>query len=230
MRYHIPIKQWAEHDKPREKLLAKGSSALSDSELLAIILRTGSSGKSALELARSLLGSGSNSLYELALLSPEEMNKFNGMGPVKSVTLQAVFELGKRLGREKPDYGAAINGSSPAYKALLPVFESLRHEEMHVMYLNRANKPIKISRVSQGGLSSTIVDVRIILREALICSASGIIVAHNHPSGSLMPSKEDRMVTRKIFMAVASVDLKLLDHLILSEQGYYSFADEGLIS
>ncbi|MGE4569176.1 MAG: DNA repair protein RadC [Bacteroidales bacterium] len=229
MKLSNTLKNWDASDRPREKLAEKGASALTDSELLAILLRTGSSGQSAVDLARSLLQSAGRALAQLPGLTLAEMEALPGMGRVKAVTLLASFELGRRTREGAGSTGQPIQKSSDAFNVLAVALQGLPHEEMHVLYLNRMNKVIRRAKVSQGGLTSTVVDVRIILREALACSACGLIVAHNHPSGSLQPSAEDKAVTRKIAAAAQILNLQLLDHIILGEQNYFSFADEGIL-
>lgn len=229
MKQSSTVKSWDAADRPREKFAEKGASALTDSELLAILLRTGSSGQSAVDLSRALLQSVGGVLAQLPGLSFSEMEAFPGMGRVKAVTLLAAFELGRRSREGTVSSGQPIQKSCDAFNVLAVALQGLPHEEMHVLYLNRMNKVIRRAKVSQGGLTSTVVDVRIILREALACSACGLIVAHNHPSGSLQPSAEDKAVTRKIAAAAQILNLQLLDHIILGEKHYYSFADEGIL-
>ncbi len=229
MQIRKSIKNWALCDRPREKFADKGASALSDSELLAILLRTGSSGQSAVDLARFLLQTVNQSLAGFPGLTLSELETLPGMGRVKAVTLLAAFELGKRSQDSPLPARQPIQKSEDAFRVFSATLQGLPHEEMHVAYLNRMNKVIRMAKVSQGGLTSTVVDVRIILREALSCAACGMIVAHNHPSGALSPSAEDKVVTRKIAAAATVLNLQLIDHIIIGEQSYFSFADEGLL-
>ncbi|NQY04725.1 MAG: DNA repair protein RadC [Flavobacteriaceae bacterium] len=224
----FPIHRWSEEDRPREKLLKKGKSSLSDSELLAILIGTGSKEESAVNLCKRILSSVNYNLNEISKLSVNELIRFKGIGRAKAISIIAAIELGKRRKSEQATH-IKINSSEAVFKLLNPVFEDLHHEEFWVVYLNNANRVIEKSQLSKGGITGTIVDVRLVLKKALQLGSVNIIISHNHPSGSLKPSVTDIELTRKISIACNSVDIKLLDHVIISKEGYYSFADEQQI-
>lgn len=225
----IPINKWKEDDQPREKLINKGAEALSDAELLAILLGTGFQTQSAVDLGRAIMKKAQDNLQLLGKLKADQLKEIKGIGTAKAVTLIAALELGKRrqytdlLERKK------INSSKDAAIMLVPLMQDLEREKMFVLYLNHANAIIAQEFVSSGGLTSTIVDVKFILRNALQHLASKIIVAHNHPSGNLKPSASDKHATQKIKMAAQLFDIQLVDHLIIVDQNYFSFADSGLL-
>jgi DNA repair protein RadC len=224
-----PIKDWAKDDRPREKLLAKSPMALSDSELLAILVRTGRKGKTAVELARELLQLGKNNLNELGRLSVHELMKIKGIGLAKAITIAAALDLGRRrqasLSLSKP----IVKDSREVAAYLQALLRDHLHEVFAVIFLNRAGKINHFEIISQGGMTGTVADPRLILKKALEENAVSIILAHNHPSGNLQPSKADEELTIKIREAAKYFDIKLLDHIIVSEQGYFSFADQGLV-
>ena len=224
-----PIKMWAKDDRPREKLLSKNPTALSDSELLAILIQNGTKDKSAVDLARELLLLGKNNLNELGKLSLKELMKIKGIGEAKAITISAAMELGRRRHAahffEKP----LVKDSKEVAEYLRAILKDHPHEVFAVVFLNRANKINHFEIVSQGGITGTVADPRIILKKALDEEAVGIILCHNHPSGSLKPSKADEDLTLKIKQAAQFFDIKVLDHIIVSEEGYYSFADDGII-
>lgn len=225
----ISIKALAEEDRPREKMQLKGRQMLSDAELLAIILRSGSADESALALAQRLLQSVSHSLYELGKQSVEELSKYKGIGPVKAITIAAALELGRRRQlsdiKEKPQ----VCNSEDAYKAIAPLIADLAHEEFWILKLNRANRITGRERVSAGGMSGTVVDSKMVFRAALEGRTASLILCHNHPSGNLKPSQADIDLTKKLTKAGLTLDMPVLDHLIIAETGYYSFADEGMM-
>ncbi len=226
----LSIKSWAEEDRPREKLLLKGKSSLSDAELLAILLRTGTKGHSALDISKHLLAAVNNNLNELGKLSVSELKKMQkGLGDTKSITIVAALELGKRRQasdiREKPQ----IRSSKDSFDYIYPEIADLPHEEFYVIYLNKANRVIGHKHISAGGVSGTVADIKIILKHALECLASSIIAVHNHPSGNLKASEADIKLTRKLKDAAALIDVILLDHLIIGDKAYYSFADSGML-
>lgn len=223
------IKQWAEDDRPREKLTTKGPAALTDAELMAILIGSGSRNESAVDLCKRILASTQNNLSELAKLSIANLMKFKGIGDAKAITIVAALELGKRRRLAEAVKQEVVTSSQTAYNLLLPVFEDLKYEEFWVIYLNRANKVIKKEKVSTGGVAGTVVDTKIIFKLAVELLASSIILAHNHPSGNLKPSQQDVVLTRNIKQAAQLFDMNLFDHLIVTEQGYYSFADEGVL-
>ena len=223
------IKDWALEDRPREKLLAKGITSLSDAELLAILIRSGGREDSAVELARKILIRAGNNLRELGKLSINDLVKHKGMGPVKAVSIIAALELGRRRGKSDLQDKIRIAGSQDVYSLFQPVLGDLTHEEFWILLLNRANRVIDNIRISQGGISGTVIDVRIILKHALDRLASAMILCHNHPSGNLKPSEADMKITNKISDSCRTMDLQLLDHLIIADNSYFSFSDEGLI-
>ncbi len=223
------ITDWAVEDRPREKLIRKGISALSDAELLAILISAGTKKKSAVDLGRELLGLVNNNLNSLGKLSVSDLRKIRGIGPARAVTISAAMELGRRRNLAELPEVALIKCSKDVADIFQPLLSDLSHEEFWVLFLNRSNKVIDRMKLSQGGISGTVTDVRIIMKKAVENLASGIIVCHNHPSGNLVPSESDTKITRKIREAGNLMDIQLLDHLIISDRNYYSFADNGLI-
>lgn len=226
---HISLKDWQPEQRPRERLLLKGGEALTDSELLALLLGSGSPGESAVETARKILQAGDNRFRGVARLRPERLMGFKGVGLAKAVTVAAAMEISRRFAFEQPAPKHPIRQSADAFRVLQPLLAILEHEEFWVLYLNNANLVLGSYQLSKGGLTGTLVDVRLLLRKALEMGAVAVILAHNHPSGNLKPSKADRQITRKIVKAAATMDVKVLDHLILSDSEYYSFADEQLM-
>lgn len=223
------IKQWAKDDRPREKLLLKGAQNLSDSELLAILIQNGTRQKTAVDLAKEILKLGKDSLAELGKLSVKELMKIKGIGEAKAIIISAALELGRRRQGTAPLLKAIVNTSAEIASYLQVKLRDFRHEVFAVMYLNRANKVNHFEIVSVGGITGTVADPRVILKRALEQDAVNIILCHNHPSGSLKPSRQDEELTRKIKEAARYFDIQVIDHLIVSEAGYYSFADEGLL-
>ena len=225
----VRIKQWAPEDRPREKLLQKGTSALSDAELIAILLGTGTVKHSAVDLARQVLLAGNNSLDDLARMSVSDLKKVKGIGTVKAIVLAASMELGRRrkeiITVDKPKVG----GSRDAFELLRSELMDLPNEEFWLLLLNRANRVIRKKRISEGGLSGTVADPRIIFKLALEELACSIIVAHNHPSGNLVASQSDIELTRRLKEAGKVMEIQLLDHLIIAGNKYFSFADEGMM-
>lgn len=223
------IKNWATDDRPREKLLTKGASALSNSELIAILLNNGSKNKSAVELAKEILKLGQDNLNELGKLSFKDLKKIKGIGEAKSVTIVAALELGRRrqaaASLEKP----VVRSSREIAEYLQALIQDYNYEVFAVIFLNRANKINHFEIISRGGITGTVADPRVILRKALEEEATSIILCHNHPSGNLKPSFADEELTRKIKEAASYMDIKVIDHIIVSEDGYYSFADEGIL-
>lgn len=222
-----PVKAWAEDDRPREKLLHKGKSALSDAELLAILMNTGSRNETVVDLAKRILHSVNHDLVALSRLSIQDLMKFKGVGEAKAVTLAAALELGRRRRETEASQKIKINSSRDAYEYLAPALSDLNHEEFWVLLLNRANKVIGKQRIGAGGFTGTVADPRIIFKTALEHSAVALILGHNHPSGNLKPSQEDLNLTKKLCEAGKFLDIQILDHLIIGETGYFSFADEG---
>ncbi len=223
------IKQWAKDDRPREKLLYTGAENLSHSELLAILIHNGTRQKTALDLAKEVLKLGQDNLTELGKLSVKELMKVKGIGEAKAITITAALELGRRREGSTALQREMVRSSSDIARMLQVKFRDHRHEVFAVLYLNRANKIRQLEIVSEGGITGTVADPRIILRKALEQDAVSLILCHNHPSGSLRPSRADEQLTAKIKSAAALLDITVLDHIIVSEEGYFSFADEGLI-
>ncbi|HEU0110648.1 MAG TPA: DNA repair protein RadC [Flavisolibacter sp.] len=223
------IKHWAKDDRPREKLLEKGPSVLSNSELIAILINHGSKEKSAVELAQDVLKLGKDNLNEVGKLSVKELMKIKGIGEAKAISIVAAMELGRRrqalASREKP----VISSSGDVASYLQILLRDYKHEVFAVLFLNRSNKINHFQIISEGGITGTVADPRIILKKALEEDAVSLILCHNHPSGSLKPSKADEELTFKIKEAAKYFDIKILDHLIVSDDGYYSFADEGML-
>ncbi len=224
----LTIKDWALGDRPREKLLAKGKTSLSNAELTAILIGSGNRKESAVALSRRILQSVDNNLNKLARLSVEELITFNGIGEAKAISIITALELGKRRQFEEVISLPKITNSKDAFKLMQPIIGSLEHEEFWVLYLSNSNKVLAKHQISKGGLTATVVDVRLLLKRALELSAIGLIVCHNHPSGELNPSNADKQLTQKIKQAGVTIDIKLLDHLIITEKAYFSFADEGI--
>ena len=223
------IKEWAVEDRPREKMMAKGMRSLSEAELVAILIRSGNLDESAVEVARRLLASVNNNLNELGKKSVNDLKKFKGIGEVKAITIMSALELGRRRKESEPEEKPKVVTSSDAAHIFKPLLGDLPHEEFWVLLLNRNNQYIDKLMVSQGGLTGTIIDVRVILRMALEHSACSIILCHNHPSGNLMPSEADKDITKKISEAGKQMDIPVLDHLIIGNDSYFSFADKGMM-
>lgn len=223
------IKTWASDDRPREKMLLKGASALSNSELLAIIINNGSKTRSALDLAKEILLLGENNLNELGKLSIYDLQKVKGIGNAKAISIAAALELGRRRHSEDILQRTKIKSSMETAGYLKTILKDFNYEVFVALYLNRSNKIISYETISKGGISGTVADPRIILKKALEAGASSLIICHNHPSGNLQPSKQDELLTQKIKSAAQLIDISLLDHIIVSEEGYYSFADEGML-
>lgn len=225
---YTPINQWAEDDRPREKFLLKGKSTLSDSELLAILIGSGSRNESAVQLCQRILASTNNNLNQLGKLSIAQLTQFKGIGEAKAVTIAAALELGRRRRSEEIVELSKISSSKSVFEIMQPIIGELPHEEFWVLYLNNSNKVIYKSQLSKGGITGTIVDVRLIFKTVFEHNATGIILTHNHPSGKLMASEQDIQVTKKIKLAAQQLDVNLLDHIIIAENGFYSFNDEGI--
>jgi DNA repair protein RadC len=221
------IKHWAEDDRPREKLILKGRSVLSDAELLAIILGSGSRDLSALELAKQLLHDSGNDLSRFSKLNLNDLCKHKGIGEAKAVGVIAALELGRRRRESEKVKAVKITSSQMVYAHMRSYLLDLQHEEFYAIMLNRANEIIKTEQISIGGMSGTVADGKIIFKRALENNAHGIILVHNHPSGQLTPSDNDKMLTRKMVEFGKYIDLPVLDHLIFTDNGYFSFADEG---
>lgn len=228
MEQNFSIKHWSEDDKPREKLMLKGKSVLSDAELIAILIGSGSRNESAVSLSKRILLSVNNNLNALGKLSLKQLMEFKGVGEAKAVTIVAALELGRRRRTEAlPDF-FKITSSKAVFEIMQPIIGDLLHEEFWVLYLNNANKVIHKAQLSKGGITGTIVDVRLIFKLALEHNATAIILSHNHPSGKLVASDADREITKKLTFAGEQLDIKVLDHIIITEKGYLSFQDEGI--
>ena len=225
----LNINQWAEEDRPREKMMLHGVSALSNAELLAILIGSGSTEDSAVELMRKVLNDYHNNLSELGKASIDELCRFKGIGPAKAITILAASELGKRRKEEGVEERQSILSSKDVYECLYPLMCDLPTEECWVLLLNQASKLIDKVKISAGGLSATAVDVRCILREALLKRASAIALCHNHPSGSIRPSREDDLLTKQVAQASECMNIRFVDHVILTDGAFYSYADEGRI-
>lgn len=223
------LKQLAEEDRPREKLLARGRQSLTTAELIAILIGSGNTAETAVELATRILSHYGNDLNALGKLQVDDLIRFNGIGEAKAVSIIAAMELGRRHSLAVAETKTQIRSSRDIYDAIQPLLSDLPHEEFWVIYLNKANHIISKEKVSAGGVAGTVVDVKIILRLALQKLASGIILAHNHPSGNLQPSDADISVTKKLRDAAKLMEVAVLDHLIIGDRDYYSFADNGIL-
>lgn len=223
------IKNWAADDRPREKLISKGASALSNSELLAILLNNGSKNKTAVELAREILNLGHNNLNELGKLSLKDFKSIHGIGEAKSIIIAAALELGRRRHAAASLDKPVITSSNDIALYLQAQLKDFAYEVFAVVFLNRANKINHYEIISRGGITGTVADPRVILKKALEVDATALVLCHNHPSGNLKPSRADEDLTKKITEAAAYMDIKVMDHIIVSEDGYFSFADEGLL-
>ena len=223
------LKNWAVEDRPREKVIANGVQYLTDAELLAILMGSGTRNTTAVDLARKVLGGAGNNLHELGRLSLSDLQKIKGIGPAKAITVLAAMELGRRRSGTQQVEKIPVKSSETVFRLFHPLMGDLEHEEFWLLMLNRANRVLGRFKVSQGGLSGTVIDTRIILKKALDNLASSIIVCHNHPSGNNQPSDADVKITEKLKKAAEMLEIKLLDHVIIADKSYFSFADEGLI-
>jgi DNA repair protein RadC len=224
---NLKIKEWAVEDRPREKLLYKGLASLSDAELLAILIGSGNSDMSAVDLGREVLIIANNNLNKLGKLGIHDLKKLKGIGTAKAVNIIAALELGRRRKSAPVSDNPKVRSSNDAYSIFHPLLSDLNYEEFWILYLNRSNKIISRLKISQGGISGTITDIRIIMKKGLELLASSIIIIHNHPSGNKEPSDADNNITAKIKEAASYFDITLLDHLIVTDNGYYSYADSG---
>lgn len=226
---HFSIKNWSEDDQPREKLLYKGKNALSDAELVAILIGSGSRNESAVELCKRILQQNNNQLHQLQKQSIQQLMQFKGIGEAKAITIVAALELAKRLQLSETKELTKIGSSEDVFKLMQPIIGDLPHEEFWVLLLNNSNKVIYKLQLSKGGLTQTVVDIRMLFKTALEHLATALILVHNHPSGQLVASGADKDITQKIKLAGTSLDIKLLDHLIITQTGYFSFADEDVL-
>ena len=221
------IKEWAPDDQPREKMMAKGKAALSNAELLAILLRTGKEGQSAVDVARSLLDSADNDLITLSNLSLDDLMQHKGIGEAKAITIMAALELGKRRRGAEANLPAEVKDSKDSYERFLPFIDDIRQEHFLVMYLNQSNHALKVECISNVGTTHVIADPKIIFKNALNLNATCIILGHNHPSGNPRPSEDDRQLTKKLVAAGKLLDITVIDHIIIGNERYYSFRDHG---
>ncbi|MBD79474.1 MAG: hypothetical protein CL840_11195 [Crocinitomicaceae bacterium] len=224
-----PIYLWANDDRPREKLIEKGRTALSDAELLAILIGTGSKEESAFDLCKRILGESENNLYQLGKQSIHDLMKFNGIGEAKAISIIAAMELGRRRKQNGAIKRNKISSSQAVYELFHGLLSDISYEEFWILLLNRGNKVIKLEKISTGGITGTVADTKIILKSAVDHMASSIILVHNHPSGNCQPSQSDISITKKIKEAGKLLDVSVIDHIIIAENNYYSFADERLI-
>lgn len=225
----LTIKRWAEEDRPREKLLLKGKAALSEAELIAILIGSGNKEQTAVELSQHILNQCENDLNSLARLSVKDLQKFKGIGEAKAISIVAALELGRRRKDSEPSRRLKVTSSKDAFEMIRGDLMDLNHEEFWLVLLKRNNEVLKKEMISRGGVSGTVVDAKIIFKRALEETASGLILAHNHPSGNTKPSQEDINLTKRIKEAGKSLDISVLDHLIITDSSYFSFADEGLL-
>ena len=226
---NLRIKDWAVEDRPREKLLSKGLKSLTDTELLAILIGSGQKNESAVEIAKKVLNLAKNNLNELGKLSIKDFKTIKGIGEAKAITLISALELGRRRKSSESKEKYKIGSSNDAFLYMQAFLEDLSYEEFWVIYMNRSNRIIDQLKISQGGISGTVIDVRLILKHGIEKLASTLIICHNHPSGNLQPSKSDIQITTKLKEAAKFHDIDVLDHLILGDNSYYSFADEGIM-
>mgnify|MGYP000082178145 FL=1 len=225
---YTPINQWAEDDRPREKFLLKGKSTLSDSELLAILIGSGSRNESAVQLCQRILVTAENNLNTLGKMSVAQLTQFKGIGDAKAISIAAALELGRRRRAEEAIELKKITSSKVVFEMMQPIIGELPHEEFWVLYLNNANKVIYKSQLSKGGITGTVVDIRLIFKMAFEQNATGLLLLHNHPSGKLIASEADLKITKRIKEAGQTLEIQVLDHLIITENGYLSFQDEGI--
>lgn len=225
----LSIKNWSDDDKPREKLVHKGKDVLSDAELIAILIGSGSRNESAVKLSKRILASVDNNLNELGRLSIKQLMEFKGIGEAKAVTIAAALEIGRRRRGEDAKKITKIQSSKSVFELLQPIMGELEHEEFWIVYLNNSNKVLHRAQLSKGGITGTLVDVRLVMKQALELGAVALILAHNHPSGTLKPSAADKQITQKLKIAAEALDIKVLDHVIITQKEYFSFADEGII-
>ena len=229
MNEKLNITQWAEEDRPREKMMKKGADALSEAELLAILIGSGNREETAVELMRRILSTCDNNLNELARWSVSDYARFKGMGPAKSITIMAALELGKRRKLQEAKERTLVNCSRSIFELFHPLLCDLPQEEFWILLLNQACKVIDKVRISTGGIDGTYADVRSMLREALLQRATQLVLVHNHPSGNCNPSQSDRQLTQHVQQAARTMNIRLTDHVIIADDKFYSFADEGLI-
>jgi len=226
---NFSIKYWAEDDQPREKLMLKGKAALSDAELIAILIGSGSRSESAVELSKRILASVDNNLNALGKQSLQQLMGFKGIGEAKAISIAAAMELGRRRREEDIVKLDRVTGSKSVFDIMQPIVGELPHEEFWIIFLNNSNKVIYKSQISKGGITGTVVDTRIVFKTALEQNAVALILVHNHPSGVLQASEADKQITRQLKLAGQTMSINVLDHVIVTENGYLSFADDGML-
>ncbi|MFT4833340.1 MAG: DNA repair protein RadC [Marinoscillum sp.] len=226
---YLSINKWAEEDRPREKLLLKGKASLSDAELIGILIGSGTRTLSAVDVAKQILHSANNDLHKLAKLTVKDLTKIKGIGEAKAITIVSALELGRRRKELEPTKAFKITSSQDAYSLLSAELTDLPHEEFWIILLKRNNEVIGKHQISRGGISGTVADPKIIFQRAIENGASGIILAHNHPSGNTQPSEADKSLTKKVKSAGNVLDIAVLDHIIFTDHKYYSFADESMM-
>lgn len=228
---NVSIKNWSIDDRPREKLCNKGRHVLSNAELLAILIGSGYTKESAVEIGKRILHSCDNDLERLSALTVDELKRFKGIGEARSISIIAALELGRRRKESGQSFEKkeSIHCSKDAYEIIYPNLADLKHEEFWVLYLSRANKVISKQSISKGGVTGTVADPRIIFKTAIDQLATSVVLCHNHPSGNLKPSTSDIELTKKIKAGGEMLDVAILDHLVITNRGYYSFADEGIL-
>lgn len=226
---NLSIKEWSAEDRPREKFFKKGAQSLSDAELLAILIGSGTKNISAVELSKIILSEADNNLIQLGKFTLEDFEKNKGIGRVRALVILAALELGRRRNYAEALERKKISSSKDVFDLFHPILSDLSHEEFWILLLNRSNMIIDKSRISQGGITGTVIDTRIILKNALEKLACGLILCHNHPSGNMMPSDSDKNITKKMKEAAGIMDISLLDHIIIAGNIYFSFSDEGII-
>jgi DNA repair protein RadC len=224
----LSIRNWAVEDRPREKMLSAGTQSLSDAELIAILIGSGTKNNSAVDLARQILHMAGNNLDKLGKYSVSDLRKLKGIGQARAVSIVAALELGRRRKLSGSPEDIKITGSSEVFALMYPILSDLSYEEFWVLFLNRSNRVIHKNKISQGGITGTVTDIRLILKKALDHLATSLIICHNHPSGNLQPSEADITITRKLKESSALMDISLLDHIIIAGKSYFSFADEGM--
>ena len=225
---NFPITNWSEDDKPREKLMLKGKSALSDAELIAILIGSGSRNESAVGLSKRILASVDNNLNALGKLTIQQLMNFKGIGEAKAISIMAAMELGRRRRAEEAVELKKITSSKTIFELMQPIIGELPHEEFWVLYLNNGNKVLSKSQQGKGGITGTIIDVRLVFKAALELGATALVLCHNHPSGNLKPSEADKQITKRLKEAGKHLDIQVLDHVIVGENGYFSFVDEDI--
>lgn len=228
MQMNTTIKLWAEDDRPREKMLLKGKNALSDSEIIAILLGSGARNKTAVELAQEILNAHQNDLHQLGKSSVKELTIHKGMGEAKALTLMAALELGRRRKEADKAKKVKIESSNDVYELLNHLFQDLQHEEFYVVFLDRGNQVLRYEQISKGGISGTVADGKVIFKSALLYQASALILAHNHPSGNLVASPQDIKLTKNLKSFGEFIGIEVLDHVIFTDNGYLSLADKNI--